>query len=141
MYITVMLGRRRKRKGSPIYEEAPDISARVDYLLSVVEIPWVNKERVFCFRTYNSSARAYARIRGLDKVWQKAISHEPAYAIEVISEYFDSLPPHKQDEVLLHELCHIPQTFSGALLPHTKKGHASFHGKLRQLTASYRKGK
>lgn len=133
--------RRKKTRKSPIYEEAPDVSLRVNYLLSLIDIPWIKADRIYCFRTYHSSARAFARIRGLDKVWQKAIRQMPAYSIEVISEYFDTLSQEKQDEVLLHELCHIPQTFSGALLPHSRRGSNSFHGKLRQIVSAYKKMK
>jgi len=125
----------------PEWEDAPDISERIKYLLSVVDMPWVIKSRVFCFRSYQSSARAYARIWGFNKVWQLALDQDPAYVIEVLSEKYDGLPKHKQDEVLLHELCHIPKTFSGALLPHTHKGHGSFHGKLRQLVSAYKKSR
>ena len=134
-----MAARRKKTQQSLIYEEAQDVHERVKYLLTVIEAPWIDSMRIYCFRTYHSSARAYARIRGLDRIWQMAIAQRPAYSIEVISEYFDKLSPQRKDEVLLHELCHIPQTFSGALLPHTHKGKGSFHGKLRQLLTAYKR--
>ena len=137
--IVIMAVRRRKRNLSPEWEYASDITERIHYLLSVVDIPWVDPDRIFCFRSYQSSARAYARIWGFSKIWQIALHQKPAYAIEVLSEKFDSLSQNKKDEILLHELCHIPQTFSGALLPHTRKGTGSFHGRLKQLVTAYNK--
>lgn len=123
----------------PDWQHAPDISARIEYLTSIVEMPWLKTYRIFCFRSYDSSARAYARIWGFNKVWQLALEQEPAYAIEVLSEKFDDLSQDKKDEVLLHELAHIPHTFSGSLLPHTRRGKGSFHGRLKSMVSQYKK--
>ena len=90
-----------------------------------------------CFRSVGSKSRAYARTWGLPKIWQSALKVEPGYIIEVISHYFDKLSAKDQDKVLLHEIGHIPKNFSGALLPHTRHGKGSFHGKLNDLIERY----
>lgn len=82
----------------------------------------VKPGRVFCCKSTGATTRAYARIWGLGRIWQQTLDIEPSYIIEVISEKFDRLTKDQQDMVLIHELLHIPKTFSGALVPHKHKG-------------------
>lgn len=133
--------RRSKVKKKVEWEKAPDIHERILHLVKSLELTWVDTSRIFSFRSQNSSARAYARIWGLSKVFQMALETPPGYVIEVISEKFDPLPTHKQDEVLIHELVHIPKTFSGSLLPHTRRrrGRPGFHDKVYDLVNMFRK--
>ncbi|OGM29800.1 hypothetical protein A2801_00155 [Candidatus Woesebacteria bacterium RIFCSPHIGHO2_01_FULL_41_10] len=127
-----------KRKSSKVlWIDAPDIKARIEHLVEKASIDWVHTERIACVRSGNSSARAYARIWGLNQVWQQVLDVPSYYCIEVLSEKFDHLPEHHKDEILLHELAHIPRTFSGALTPHTRRGKGSFHDKLKQMIAAY----
>ncbi len=77
----------------------------------------VDASRIVCFRSRGSTARIYARIWGLDRIWQMALGVEAHYAIEVV-EHFDRSCSRDQDETLIHELMHVPKTFSGALVPH-----------------------
>lgn len=116
---------------------APDIKNRSLKLVNALEMDSILFERLFFYRSTGSKSRAYARTWGLPKLWQHALSVEPAYIIEVISHYFDKLSPRDQDKVILHELGHIPKTFSGALLPHTRHKKGSFHNKLEDLIEKY----
>lgn len=118
---------------------ARDIKKRVDYLVETLDLDWITPEHVHCVRSENSRARAYARIWGMGRVWQESLGIPPKYCIEVLSENFDHLPTAQQDEVLLHELAHIPKSFTGALLPHTHKGKGNFHDKLKTMIAAYKK--
>lgn len=127
-----------KSNGRVDWQDAPDIKKRVSELTEKLELHWINTRNLHCFRSENSTSKAYARIWGLSRVWQKALDAEPAYVIEVLSEKFDSLPQEKQDNILLHELTHIPKNFSGSLLPHIrKKGKRNFEDRVRKLIQAY----
>ena len=131
----------RKRKWTSVdWEKAPDIQKQVRKIIKTLDLAWGKRGQIFCFRSKNSSSRAYARIWGLTKIWQLALSSEPAYIIEVLSEKFDKLPEREKDKVLIHELAHIPKNFSGSLLPHTRtKGSRNFHDKVETLFKTYLK--
>ena len=77
-------------------------------------------------RSYKTSTNALARIWSLPKIWQKALDVEAHYIIEAVSENFDDLSEEDKKRTILHELMHIPKTFSGAVLSH-KTSH--FDGK------------
>lgn len=102
--------------------EDKKVERRVRELSDGGRLDHINPARVFCFRSRGAKTRAYARIWGLARIFQQALAIQPAYVIEVISEKFDKLPSDKQDMVLVHELLHIPKTFSGALVPHHDRG-------------------
>lgn len=123
------------------WQEAPDIKKRVSTIVSTIDVDWIKKERIFYFRSKNSKTRAYARIWGLSRIFQMALDIEPAYVLEVISEKFDKLRKKDQDKVLLHELAHIPKTFSGSLLPHIKKGKFRFEDKVHELIKMHNKSR
>lgn len=131
-------GRKKKPWVKVDWTKAEDVQERVALLVEKLDLEWVDIERIYCFRSSTSKARAYARIWGLSKIWQLALGEKPAYAIEVLAQHFDHLPDRKKDEVLLHELTHIPKNFSGSLMPHTKvRGKRNFHDKVDQLIAMY----
>lgn len=119
------------------WSDAPDIRKRIHLLVKHAEIDWVVSGRLFIYRSINSKTRAYARTWGLPSLWQRSLDVTPAYIIEVISEHFDKLPQRQQDEVLLHELAHIPKNFSGALIPHIRRGKRNFHGMVHDLVDKY----
>ena len=136
-----MYRRRRKRNNTPVkWERDDEILTRVEKLVNELQIEWVDINGIHTFRSYNSSSNAIARIWGLSKIWQMAIDQGPTYIIEVISEKFDRLSEHQKNEVILHELAHIPRNFSGALMAHSH-GKGAFHDKLKLFLNSYRKMK
>jgi len=97
---------------------AADIQTRIEKIVSRADMGHINTSRIICMRSTGSKARAYARIWSLPRIWQEALGIEAHYVIEVISERFDKLKTEAQDRTLIHELLHIPKTFSGALVPH-----------------------
>lgn len=131
--------KRPKKRGRLDWNKAHDIEKQLHDLIVKLEISWVDKDEIYCFRSTGSSSRAVARIWGFNKIWQLALEHPPAYCLEVIAERYDKLSKSEQDKVLLHELAHIPRNFSGALVPHTRKRKGNFHDKLKGMIAAYDK--
>ena len=100
------------------WSSAPDITHRISFLVKHLGLSYIHPNQVICFRSHGSSSRARARIWSLPTIWQQALNVAPHYCLEVLSEKFDPLSPDDQERVLIHELVHIPKTFSGALVPH-----------------------
>ncbi len=100
------------------WNNAPDVRQDLIKILAILDLPHINMDRIFCYRTSGSKARAYARTWGFPKIFQDALSVEPAYVIEVLTKYYDRLDEDQKKKVLIHEILHIPKNFSGALLPH-----------------------
>ena len=100
------------------WDNAPDVKREIVRIIKTLEFDHVKTSRVFCYRTEGSKARAYARTWMMPKIFQHALGISPAYVIEVLSKYYDSLSSDEKSKVLIHELLHIPKNFSGALLSH-----------------------
>ncbi len=97
---------------------AEDIRARIAELVERLNFSHIDSSRIVCMRSTGSKSRAHACIWSLPRIWQKALGVKAHYVVEVLSEKFDSLSRTEQDKILIHELLHIPKTFSGALVPH-----------------------
>lgn len=101
---------------------APDIQHRLNHLIRHLSLTHIKPEQVIAFRSFRSRSRAYARIWAMPTIWQIGLKIPPHYCIEVIAGRFDSQSYEEQTRTLIHELLHIPQTFSGALRPHHSRG-------------------
>lgn len=99
-------------------EAAPDVQGAMDDIVRVLGLGHINEFRIICMRSRNAKAAAYARIWNLPDIWQKALDVKAFYIIEVLSEKFDHLGEKEKKKIIIHELMHIPKTFSGALLGH-----------------------
>lgn len=132
---------RKSTKSKIDWKQATDIKLRIKFLVSKIDLDWVDTSRVFCVRSENANTRAIARIWGLSRIWQQTLDIKPAYVLEVVSEKFDRLSEIEQDKVLLHELAHIPKNFSGSLVPHTRGRKGSFHDKLHQFITAYKRSR
>ena len=101
------------------YEVAPDVQRVLEEIVRLLpdEFAHVDTRRVVCYRSRGSTARIYARIWSLPGIFSHALGVEPHYVIEVVERY-DKASRAEQEKTLLHELMHIPKTFSGALVPH-----------------------
>ncbi len=98
------------------------IKTDINRVLKTGIFPHIKPGQVIAFRSEGSKSRAIARIWSLPSIWQIALTIKPHYCIEVISHRFDKLSREQKTKVLIHELLHIPHTFSGALRPHRGRG-------------------
>src|SRR3989338_7652353 len=114
------------------WDDAGEIKVDIEKILKNLSFPNVDASRIFCFRTYGSKSRAYARIWAMPKIFQRALNIKPAYVIEVLSKYYDKLDDDSKKKVLIHELLHIPRNFSGALLPHRSR-HRHLQAEVNKL--------
>jgi len=104
------------------HEPAPDVTRVMTDLVEVLEFDHVDPSRVHCRRSRGSTADAYARIWELPSMWQEVLGVRPQYVIEVLTEHYDGLDAEEQAKTLIHELLHIPRTFSGAVRGHRGQG-------------------
>ena len=81
---------------------------------------YINSEQVRCVFSHNSTSRALARIWSTPRIFGYAFGTKPHYVIELLEHKYAQLSEEDKIKVLIHELLHIPKTFSGALSPHIK---------------------
>jgi predicted metallopeptidase len=106
------------------WQRAPELQKEIVKLVKALDLDYIDPRKVVVFRSFGSKSRAKARIWSLPRIWQQALGVKPHYCIEVLAEKFDSLETSDQKRVLIHELLHIPKTFSGSLLPHRGRGRS-----------------
>ncbi|MDO8609124.1 MAG: putative metallopeptidase [bacterium] len=105
------------------YEKAPEIHRTLEVLVEKLEFKHIKVQNIHCIRSFDAKARAYARIWGMSRLFHEVAGIEPHYIIEVLAQRFDKLNEREKIKTLIHELMHIPKTFSGALLPHRGRYH------------------
>ena len=105
------------------YEVAPEIKKQIRVLVRELNLDHIKLTNIHCIRSFDVKTRAYARIWGMAKLFKEVAGIEPHYIIEVNAKRFDKLPEREQIKTLIHELLHIPKTFSGALLSHRGRYH------------------
>lgn len=105
------------------YIKAPDVKNIVDTLVQQLDMDYIDISRLHCIRSLDAKTRAYARIWGMSRLFFEVAGIAPHYIIEVVSKKFDKLSEREKIKTLIHELMHIPKTFSGALLSHRGRYH------------------
>lgn len=129
---------KRKAKNQKLdWNDAHEIKQDIEKILKILNFPHIDPSRIFCFRTFGSKSRSYARIWAMPKIFQRALNIKPAYIIEVLSRYYDRLDEDSRKKVLIHELLHIPKNFSGALLPHRSR-HRHLQLEVNDLFKQYK---
>lgn len=117
---------------------ADDIHRAISFVVARLGFSHIDPSRIVCFRSIGSSSRARARIWSFPRVWQLALKIPPHYVIEVLSEHFDRLSSDDQTRILIHELMHIPKTFSGSLVPHRGRKHRIDSRSVERLFREYK---
>jgi predicted metallopeptidase len=106
-------------------------------IIQKLELNYINSDQIKCVVSYNSSSkRIIARLHPSLRVFTYAFESKPLYIIELINEKFKKLSEKEQLKVLIHELMHIPKTFSGAVRDHSKMGKMSSNGKMSKYLNS-----
>jgi len=106
------------------YERAPDIKEQIAKLVPALKMEHIQIDQIYCIRSFDAKTRAIARIWGMAKLFGEVAGIKPAYIIEVNAKRYDKQSAHEKLHTLVHELMHIPKTFSGALLSHRTRHHA-----------------
>ncbi len=112
------------------YTVADDVERLARDVIEKLEMKWIKAEYLRFLRSSGSKTTAVARIYGLPRTFQVAFNLPPLYVIEVVSEKFDALTPEEKVRVIVHELLHIPKSFSGGLRPHGKAVNSKAVSKL-----------
>ena len=105
------------------YEKAPEIKEHIAKLVPALNMYHIKVDQIHCIRSFDAKTRAYARIWGMSRLFNEVAGLKPNYIIEVINQRFEKLTPREKIKTLIHELMHIPKTFSGALLSHRGPHH------------------
>ncbi|OGK13742.1 hypothetical protein A3A93_05365 [Candidatus Roizmanbacteria bacterium RIFCSPLOWO2_01_FULL_38_12] len=105
------------------YEKAPEIKKQIKYLVSSLKMDHIKVKNIHCIRSFDVKTRAIARIWGMPKLFNEVVGIEPNYIIEVNAKRYDKQNEREKIKTLIHELMHIPKTFSGALLSHRGPHH------------------
>jgi len=80
---------------------------------------YLNTDQIRCvFSKNTSTSRVLGRIWSTPRIFSEVFETKPLYVIELIEKRYSKLSNKDKTKVLIHELLHIPKTFSGALSPH-----------------------
>jgi len=121
------------------YELAKDVSKQVKILVNSLSLNYLKTKNIHCIRSFDAKTRAYARIWGMAKLFSEVAGLEPHYIIEVVSNRYDKLTEREKMKTLIHELLHIPKTFSGALLSHRGKGRRINDAEIEKIIKNLRR--
>lgn len=89
----------------------------VHLIIDALELSYIDKGKIYVVISRGSKTRACARIHGMSRVFA-FVGIGPAYVIELIGECLVKLSCADIVEIIVHELMHIPFSFSGSLRPH-----------------------
>lgn len=120
------------------YKLAPEIKRQIRVLIKELNFTHIKPNQIHCIRSFDVKTRAVARIWGMSRLFKEVAGLEPNYIIEVNAKRFDKLPEREKIKTLIHELMHIPKTFSGALLSHRGRYHEISDREVEKIIATSR---
>lgn len=101
------------------YHSDAALEEQVREMIFHLNFTHIPSDQIRCVRSRGSKSKyTLARIHTLSKIFQKTFQTKPFYIIEVLSENFDPLPKEEKIKTLIHELLHIPRSFSGGFRHH-----------------------
>ncbi|MFH1786334.1 MAG: putative metallopeptidase [archaeon] len=103
-----------------------------DIIRSIPEFGHIDPSRVHLIVS-NSDSRALALCHEMSRRIQFALGVPPHYVIELVEKHWSGLDAEMRAKVLIHELYHIPKTFSGHLRSHDhRKGFGRYSRRLEE---------
>ena len=117
------------------YKEADDIRQRALFLASKHGLNWLDFDRIHFYRYY-CKTNTMAKCSGFSKVLQLPKQHIGPYYVLTFNEYhFNSTKTQQEiDNTIIHELLHIPKTFSGEF---SSMAHKNVHKLANILSKQY----
>ncbi|MCY0859756.1 MAG: putative metallopeptidase [Sulfolobaceae archaeon] len=106
------------------YKRAVEEEKVVSDLVKTLGLSYIDTTRIRVVYSIGAKTKAIARIWAIPKAITLAFDLKPLYVIELVSEKFIKLNEDQKLRVLIHELLHIPESFSGGLRPHGQKVNA-----------------
>lgn len=108
-----------------------EVKNRIERVVNSLGWSYIKTDRIFCLKSNGTkSTCVHARCWSLPRIWQEVLNINSKYIIEVIAEKYNELSEESKDKLIIHELLHIPKSFSGALRPHKGYVNASIVNKL-----------
>jgi len=108
-----------------------------DVVKTIPEFSHIDSERVHLIFS-NSNSRALAYCHEMSSRIQFALNLKPNYVIELLEKNWGRLAPEEKAKVIIHELYHIPKTFSGYLRQHNRRaGFGSYSRKVENQLLHY----
>jgi len=96
----------------------PRVKTLVDDIIRTIpEFSHIDPERIHILFS-NSTSRSIAYCHEMNSRIQFALDIQPNYVIELVTKNWKRLSIEERAKVLIHELYHIPRTFSGYLRNH-----------------------
>ncbi len=104
------------------YYLADDVAALTKKIIKILDFRHIDISRLGFIRSKGTKSKnIQARIHTIGKIWFTSFNISPLYTIEVISEIYDRLTQDEKEQVIIHELLHIPRGFSGGFVQHRKR--------------------